>query len=758
LQTRVVGVSVPRKEGVAKLTGKARYIDDLSMPGMIFGATVRSSIARGAIEDIKFGEGIPWHEFTIVTAKDIPGRNIVALIVDDQPCLADGMVNHPEEPILLLAHPDRHALPAAVAAVKICYKPAPSIHSIEESERRGQIIWGKDNIFKSYRMEKGDVDSAWKNAAWIVEGEYSTGAQEQLYIEPNGVIAQAGATGGLTIWGSMQCPFYVHKAVVALTGLPPESVRVIPAETGGAFGGKEEYPSMIAGHASLLAMKSGRPVKMIYDRMEDMAATTKRHPSRTRHRTAVSADGRLLAAEIDFATDGGAYATLSSTVLSRGTIHAGGAYFWPNIRVNAKAYATNTPPHGAFRGFGAPQSLFALERHMDVVAKAIGMAPDEFRRRNLLHQGMTTATNQVIHDPIVLDQMLERALELTDYHAKVKQFAEHNATSTRKKGIGMAAFLHGAGFTGSGERYLNALVGVEAAAAGGVRVLVSSTEFGQGTNTILCQIAAETLGLEYDDVSIAPVDTSTSPNSGPTVASRTAMIIGRIVQTAALKMRQTLIDSGLLESSASREQFLAACQAYRKQFGELQSFSRYEAAPNIFWNDELYSGEAYGAYAWAVYVAEVTVDTSTYSVTIDDFVALQEIGKVIHPILAAGQIEGGVAQAIGYALYEKVVWKDGQMINNQMTNYIMPTAEDLPPIRVFFEEVPYEYGAYGAKGIGELPMDGPAPAIINAVVQATGVNFTSIPLLPEDIFRAMTAEPERPAESLETALAAEGSQ
>jgi CO/xanthine dehydrogenase Mo-binding subunit len=753
-----VGVSVPRKEGPAKLTGQARYIDDLSLPGMIFGATVRSTIARGAIEEIRFGEGIPWHEYTIVTAKDIPGRNVVALIMDDQPCLADGVVNHPEEPIVLLGHADRHALAAAVAAVKVTYRAAPSIHSIEESERREVIIWGKDNIFKSYRMEKGDVDQAWKDAAWIVEGEYTTGAQEQLYIEPNGVIAQAGSTGGLTVWGSMQCPFYVHKALVALTGLSPENIRVIQTETGGAFGGKEEYPSMLAAHASLLALKSGRPVKIMYDRMEDMAATTKRHPSRTRHRTAISADGKLLAAEIDFATDGGAYATLSSTVLSRGTIHAGGPYYWPNIRVNAKAYATNTPPHGAFRGFGAPQSLFALERHMDHIAKTIGLAPDEFRRRNLLHQGMTTATNQVINEPIVMDQMLDRALELTGYHAKVKQFAEHNLTSTKKKGIGIGAFLHGAGFTGSGERYLNALAGVEATAAGGIRVLVSSTEFGQGTNTILCQIAAETLGLEYDDVSMAPIDTSISPNSGPTVASRTAMIIGKIVQTAALKMRQTLIDSGLIEPSAGREEFLAACQAYRKQFGELQSFSRYEAAPNIFWNDELYSGEAYGAYAWAVYMAEVTVDTVTYSVTIDDFVALQEIGKVIHPVLAGGQIEGGVAQAIGYTLYEKVMWKDGRMLNNQMTNYIMPTAEDIPPIRVYFEEVPYQYGAYGAKGIGELPMDGPAPAIINAVVQATGIEFNSIPLLPEDIFRAMTAEPERPAEPLETALAAKGSQ
>jgi CO/xanthine dehydrogenase Mo-binding subunit len=556
----------------------------------------------------------------------------------------------------------------------------------------------------------------------------------------------------------MQCPYYIHKAMLALTGLPPDKIRVVQSETGGAFGGKEEYPSMLAGHAALLAMKSGRPVKIIYDRMEDMAATTKRHPSRTRHRTAVSADGKLLAAQIEFVIDGGAYATLSSTVLSRGTIHAGGPYFWPNIRVTSKAYATNTPPHGAFRGFGAPQSLFALERHMDHVAHTIGLPPEEFRRRNLLHQGMTTATDQMIHEPIIMDHLLDRALELSGYHAKVKQFAAHNLTSTQKKGIGMAAFLHGAGFTGSGERYLNALVGLEATAAGGLRVLVSSTEYGQGTNTILCQIAAETLGLEYDDISIAPVDTSTSPNSGPTVASRTAMIIGRILQTAALKMRQTLVDAGLLEPSGGREQFLAACHAYRQRFGELQSFSRYEAAPNIFWNDELYRGEAYPAYAWAVYVATVTVETTTYAVTIDDFVAVQEIGKVLHPILAAGQIEGGVAQGIGYALYEKVVWKDGCMINNQMTNYIMPTAEDLPPIRVFFEEVPYQYGPYGAKGIGELPMDGPAPAIVNAIVHATGVSFNAIPLLPEDIFRGLTAEPERPAESLATALAAEGSQ
>jgi CO/xanthine dehydrogenase Mo-binding subunit len=537
----------------------------------------------------------------------------------------------------------------------------------------------------------------------------------------------------------MQCPFYVHKALMALTGLPAEKVRVLQTETGGAFGGKEDYPSIIAGHALLLAKKAGRPVKIIYDRMEDMAATTKRHPSRTRHKTAVDKDGKLLGAEIEFVIDGGAYCTLSSVVLSRGTIHAGGPYYWPSVRVHAKAVATNTPPHGAFRGFGAPQSLFALERHMDHVARTIGLAPDEFRRRNLLRQGQTTATAQEIREPIDMQHLLDRALELSDYHAKSAQFARNNVTSAKKKGLGIAAFLHGAGFTGSGERYLNALVGVEANAEGNVRVLVSSTEFGQGTNTILSQIAAETLNLEYDDVSLAPIDTHVVPNSGPTVASRTAMIIGKLVQTAALDMRQKLIDAGLLNESTNRNAFRKACAGYTRTFGKLTGCGRYQAPPNIFWDDTKYMGEAYPAFGWAVYVAEVTVDTTTCGVTVDDFVALQEIGRVLHPVLAAGQIEGGVAQGIGYALYEKVVWNKGRMMNNQMTNYIMPTSQDLPPIRVFFEEIPYAYGPYGAKGIGELPMDGPAPAIINAIVAATGIDFHSIPLLPEDIFTAINA-------------------
>ena len=735
----IVGASVPRKEGYDKVTGRALYVDDKTLPNMLYGATVRSTIPRGKIRTIHFGPGVDWREFVIVSAQDIPGKNCIALIGEDQPCLADGAFNHPEEPILLLAHSDRHLLPKAVAAVSIEYEPLPAIFSIEESEQLTQVIWGTDNIFKTCLIEKGDLNRAWEMADHIIEGEYRTGAQEQLYIENNGMIADFDPEHGVTVWGSLQCPYYVHKSLMRLCNLPEEHVRVVQMETGGAFGGKEDYPSMIAGHAALLAIKAGRPVKIVYDRMEDMAATTKRHPSRTRHRTAVTRDGRVLGGEIEFTIDGGAYQTLSPVVLSRGAIHAGGPYYWPSVRIQAKALATNVPPHGAFRGFGAPQSIFAMERHMDEIARVLQISPIEIRRRNLLQPGQTTTTGQIVSEETNLDRLLDRALELADYDSKKAKFESGNVGNSKKKGIGIAAFLHGAGFTGSGERYLSSLVGVEALSDGSVRVLVSSTEFGQGTNTVLCQIVAETLGLAFEDVSIAQPDTHLVPNSGPTVASRTAMVIGKLVQSAALGIQRTLTSSQLLKEPYSAQEFRAACRSYIEKHGPFRSLARYEPPADVVWDEEKYRGAAYAAFAWAVYIAEVTVDLATYSVSVEDFVALQEIGKVLHPVLATGQITGGIAQGIGLALFEKVVWNRGRMQNSQMTNYIIPTSADLPPIRVYFEEWGNVHGAFGAKGIGELPMDGPAPAVVNAITDALGVALNSIPATPEDIFDALTA-------------------
>ncbi len=738
MDERYVGHSVLRKEGRSKVTGRAQYVDDLAFPEMIHGVTVRSNIARGRIRAIRYGDGIPWKEFTIVTAADIPGKNEIALIEHDQPCLAGEFVNHPEEPIVLLAHPDKYLLEEARRAVQIDMEPLPAIFTIEDSIAKRQIIWGKDNVLKSYRMDKGDVDAAWAKADVIVEGEYRTGAQEQLYIENQGMIAVANPADGVTVCGSLQCPYYVQKALVPLFNLPAEKIRVIQAETGGGFGGKEEYPSMIAAHAALLAWKSGKPVKIVYDRAEDMVATTKRHPSRTRHRTGVTRDGKIVAMDIDLAIDGGAYATLSSVVLSRATIHSAGPYACPNVRVRSQAVATNAPPHGAFRGFGAPQSIFAIERHLDQIARAVNLTPDEIRRKNFIHTGQTTATGQVIHEAVDFDGLIDRAFQESGYYAKRGRFALENPGSAIKRGIGFASFMHGAGFTGSGEVYLASVVEAEATPEGRVRILAASTEIGQGAKTIFSQIAAEALGISIDLIEIAQPDTGAVPNSGPTVASRTSMVVGKLVETAALGLKRQLIDSGLLCDACTEDEFVRACRRYIETRGPLRSRTQYEPPPGLLWDDATYSGDAYGTYAWAVYVAEVAVDTLTFEARVTDFVAVQEVGKVINPVLAAGQIEGGVAQAIGMALYENVIWREGRMANGQMTNYIMPTAADVPPIRVFFEEHPYPFGPGGAKGIGELPMDGPAPAIVNAIENATGICLREIPVTPEVLMDAMT--------------------
>jgi CO/xanthine dehydrogenase Mo-binding subunit len=316
-----------------------------------------------------------------------------------------------------------------------------------------------------------------------------------------------------------------------------------------------------------------------------------------------------------------------------------------------------------------------------------------------------------------MDKLLERALELSGYHKKRTRFSQENSRNAIKRGIGFAAFLHGAGFTGSGEEYLASEVQVTATREGKVRVLAGSTEMGQGTNTVFAQIAAEALGLECEQIEILQPDTSLVPNSGPTVASRTTMIVGKLIETAALAIKKSLMDAGLTQ--------------YTDKFGALQSLVKYQHPVDLHWDDGKYQGDAYGAYAWAVYVAEVSVDTRTAEVRVEDFVAVQEVGKVINPILAAGQIEGGVAQGIGFALYENVVWQEGRMVNGQMTNYIMPTSLDVPPIRVFFEELPYARGPAGAKGIGELPLDGTAPAIANAIAHATGADVRQIPITPE---------------------------
>ncbi len=695
-----VGKKVPRKEGAAKVTGAARYVDDLSFPGMLHGATVRSTIPRGEILSVRHGPDRDG--FTVADFRDVPGRNVVALIEDDQPCLAEREVRHFAEPILLVAHEEKEKLAAPDVAIE--YRIAEPVYDPAASPK----------TFKEILIEKGELARGFGAADIVLEGKYRCGLQEQLYIETNGVIALP-ENGGITVYGSLQCPYYVHRALQVLLGLPPEKVRVVQTETGGGFGGKEEYPSIIAGHASLLALKSGRPVKMVYDRVEDMLATTKRHPGVIRHRTGVTKDGRLTAIDIDVLLDGGAYVTLSPVVLSRGVIHATGPYRCPDVRVRGRVTMTNTPPNGAFRGFGAPQTQFAAEVHMERIAEALGMDPVRLREINAFRPGDTTATGQKLGRDCSALRVLREAVKRTDFSRRRRALAGSN------RGIGLSLFFHGSGFTGGGEVKLASKASIELTERG-ARILVASTEIGQGTRTMHAQIVADTLGIPYGRVEVSEADTARVPDSGPTVASRTCMVVGKILQECAREMKRRL--RGL------------SPRDYLRKNGPLVVTKQYEKPAALQWSDETYRGDAYGAYGWGCDVAEVERDPVTFAVRPIRVTAVQEIGRAIHPVLAAGQVEGGTAQGIGYALLEEVVMRDGRMANAQLTNYTVPTTLDTPEIETVILENNYRHGPFGAKGVGEMPMDGPAPAIVNAI-RHMGLDVREIPATPE---RLMTAK------------------
>jgi CO/xanthine dehydrogenase Mo-binding subunit len=720
---QTIGKNILRKEGIPKVTGRAIYADDMPVENCLYGRTIRSAIPHGIIKEIRFKPGIPWSDFTIVLPKDIPGLNAVTLIDTEQPFLAIREIQHLAEPIALIAHSDKELLDKATREIEVDVETIPAVFTMDEALAR-------NDIFKSYVIENGDPAPKWHDAQVIVDETYRTGAQEHLYIEPQAIVATAIPGESVTIWGSMQCPYYVQKAIAPLFDMPTDHVRIVQMETGGGFGGKEEYPNMIAGHAALLSWKSGgRPVKMIYGRREDMLATTKRHPSRTHIKAGFTEDGTLLALDIDLVLDGGAYPTLSSVVLSRATLHAWGPYKCDSTRVRSRVVKTNSVPHGAFRGFGAPQATFAIETHMNRAAQELGMDPAEIRRRNFFHKGDCMPTGQVIKDELELERLMDRALELSAYREKRLEFERSNGERAQKRrGIGLSVFFHGSGFTGSGEVRLASELSMRLTEQGGVEVLAANVEYGQGTNTIFAQIAAEACKISPDLVRVHQPDTASVPNSGPTVASRTTMIVGKLVERAGIELRQRLNDP---------VDFQAAANQYIAQRGGLTVTVRYEPPKDIHWDDMNYRGDAYAAYAWSCDVAEVEVDMTDYSARVTNFVSTVECGRVINPTLAASQIEGGIAQGIGFALYEDVILERGAMKNNQFTNYIIPTSADTPDIQVDFIEFPYANpGPYAAKGIGEMPIDGPAPAIASGVAQALGGRFINeLPILPERILR-----------------------
>lgn len=724
----VVGKSIPRLDALDKVLGHAQFTDDIEVPGVWYGAVVRSTIPYGKVRNIEFDPSFDWKQVVVADIKDIPGQNFVHMIEDDVPLIVQ-VTKHIGEAILLIAAPTKELAIEARSRVRLTFEQWKPVLTIDESKRAEVKIRNEDNIMKRYLSEKGNLTKGFRDADEVIEGVYEVGYQEHMYIEPNAMIATARADGGFDVVGSIQCPYYISKALSSIMDVPEEKLSVRQATVGGAFGGKEDYPSILAGYCCVLSKKCGHPVKIVLERAEDTEVSTKRHPARVYHKTGVKKDGTITAMDILLEMDGGAYATMTPVVLSRGLIHGAGPYFCENIRMEGIAYATNKAHSGAFRGFGVPQAIFAVEVHMDRVAEKIGMDPEKFRAKNVLKIGEPTATGQVVDKSGAGSEVLKKALSMSSYAKLKKKYSKEN-TGRVRKGIGLSLFMHGGAFTGAGEARIKGHAGLRIDPSGKIVVLAACTDMGQGAHTVIPQLVADFLDLDISNVVMDLPDTAKVPNSGPTVASRTTMIIGSIMEKCSKKVKEEL------EKFSTELSGAELINAYCAKKGPFTVIEQYDLPPGINWDEATHKGDAYPTYSWGATVAEVEVDMETFEVDVKKVWMAEEMGKAVNPMSVEGQIEGGTLQSVGYATMEKHVVKDGKFLTNKFQTYMIPTFLDAPKTEVAILEKPYKYGPMGVKGVGEMPMNGGAPAIVNAIAHATGLKMNEIPVTPEKLFEA----------------------
>ncbi|MDZ7377006.1 MAG: xanthine dehydrogenase family protein molybdopterin-binding subunit, partial [candidate division KSB1 bacterium] len=692
-----------RVDAAEKIRGETRYIADEKIPGLWFGGTVRSAHARAKILGIHFDPAFDWSSVVVVTAREVP-YNRVAMIENDMPFLADGIVNYIGEPIVVIAAPNKQLLQQAIQHVRIEYEPLPAVFDLLASETSGVRIYGDRNVFKEILIEKGDLSVAKVAAFKTVQIETRTGFQEHLYLEPQGLIA-IPEQNRVVVRGSMQCPYYIKGALDKMFD-GKIGVTIVQSPTGGAFGGKEDYPSLIAGHVALLAVKSGHPVAMLFDREEDVKYTTKRHPSYMRSQAYVDRDGRLLGLDLMLYLDGGAYCTLSPVVLSRAALTATGCYYVPNVRIHAKAVATNTVPSGAFRGFGGPQAVFGIEMLIEKIALTLDLPPHHVRQVNLITEGQTTATDQVLRYSVSAKQTFEDVLTQSDYEQKRKKYQAWNQPILTRlqqgqfpkqhptdvlHGIGISAFLHGAGFTGTGENKIQGKIRVGLNEHGQPIIYSAQTEMGQGEQTAFKKILADALAIERDRVLLAEVNTDFVPNSGPTVASRSTMVIGSLLIDSAKEMIAQLSSRLSREYGTDFEyrqgyfcsgEKIFPFEAVAKRYLDIVIEKQYCHPPMIKFDDIHWKGDAYPVYSWAAAVAEIEVDPVTFEIKVTRYYTTHEIGKAINYDQAVAQIQGGSLQGIGWALYEKVELRGGQFDVSGFSDYIVPTIMDVPEFHV----------------------------------------------------------------------------
>ena len=703
-----ISKSVVRKDHAPKITGTSIYVDDYANTGVLTGRFLRSKTARARIVSVTVPELPPGYFY--VDKDDVPGVNKVHIVMDDTPVFAQDTVEYIGEPIAMVVGPDVRQVEAILAGIRVEYEELEPVLDLRRA----------DTVFFDYEYGRGDLEKAFAEADQVFTEEFSTGYQDQTYLETQGMMAEPEPDGRLFVHGSLQCVYYVHTALMQALGCGPEDVHVLQDVTGGGFGGKEDFPSILGCQVAVAAKKAGAPVRCVFSRREDLEFTPKRHPSLCTYRAAVK-DGRVTAMDIEVLFNAGAYTTLSAVVLQRGVICASGVYNIEHLHVHGKALKTNTVPSGAYRGFGAPQTFFAVEMFMDHIAKDLGEDSLEFKEKHLVKQGDKTSTSGIYHFPVPLPDMIEEVNAACDFRRKHKEYALPQ-TGRFRRGIGMSLYFHGAGFTGSGERdIIKAVCRLAKHADGTVEILAANGEIGQGLRTTFPKIVAKELGLPLEKVRFEHPDTARVPDSGPTVASRSLMIVGELLRRCAVRLRETWVD------------------------GEEQMVEEHFKEPDFmipFYLDK-FQGDAYPTYAWGVNAIEVEGDTYTGLTKILGAYGSFDVGTPMDEGIVMGQMEGGFLQGIGYASMESMDYDSrGRIRNNSFSDYLIPTAADVPNLTCMLHVEKYPDGPYGAKGAGELPLVGAPGAYVEAMEQALGgsVRLRHAPFTPEDTMKVIAKE------------------
>jgi CO/xanthine dehydrogenase Mo-binding subunit len=747
---KIVGKSERRVDAWGKVTGKAKFAEDYSVGHQLWGKVLRSRYPHARILkiDVAAAAKLPGVE-AVITAKDIPGKKVFGIVTKNQQILAEEKTFYRGDGIVLVAARSLEIADQALGLVTVEYDPLPVVSDPEESLKPGApCLRGDTNEFVHHKVRKGDIAKGFAESDFIIERRFKTQFIEHSYIEPEAVLAEPSEQGGVRIVGSVQNLFSSRRSVAEALSLPLNKVQIIQSTLGGSFGGKDEVMTCMCCRAAILAAKTGKPVKMVNSREESMLESYKRHPYILNYKWGAKNDGSITAMEMRIIADGGAYASTSSFVTWRSVVQATGPYHCNNVKTDVYAVYTNNNYTGAMRGFGSPQVNFAIESMMDELAERVGLNPLQIRLKNCFENGSVTATGQRLNHTVSLKEVLTKAAQAINFEQKWKQ-SRGSAKGEKQRGVGLACSYRGVSLGAEGVDAAETIVSVQT--DGSVVISSGVTDMGQGAQTQMSQIAAEILGITMDRIQFLNTNTSHVADSGPTVASRGTIMGGTAAKKAAEEVRTTLLEVGAkmvsLDAAAldlennylvnvhSRARLASFSELAAECFncGKPMIGQGWHKSPMTSWHEENGQGEAYFTFVYGANAAEVEVDTGTGKVEVMDFASVHDVGKAINRAMVVGQMCGGVAMGLGYALMEEFEIENGIPKQLNFDEYLVPTSKDVPRIKTIIVENEDPAGPFGAKSVGEPTNEIAAPAIVNAIFNATGKRIYELPATLERV-------------------------